>query len=227
VILEPMRRLPHSGPLLLTIALLLVACTEVEPSATSSLGQPATASASADASPGVMPTAGQPYDAAALLTAMRDSTRPGGVPDELETDAVAAALADHLWTWDGRPWETISVGGACGPAECSLEVAGSAEGMAGADLYLFSVDPATGEVTAEPPDLHGYPTALDAVLDAMARAAAADEIGDLAYTSARWLPPPQEGRYWLAYRTGGEEGAPGLDLLLDAGTGAIVERREV
>ena len=61
----------------------------------------------------------------------------------------------------------------------------------------------------------------------MARAAAGDELGDLAFVSARWLPPPDQGRFWLAYRTGGEEGAPGLDLLLDTTTGAIVERREV
>jgi hypothetical protein len=209
------------------MALLLVACTDVEPSATSSLGQPATASASVDASPGLVPTAGQPYDAAALLTAMRDSTRPGGVPDELETDAVAEAVASQLWTWDGQPWATISVGGACGPSDCSLDVAGQSDGMAGADLYTFSVDRASGEVAVESSDLHGYPPALDPMLDAMARAAAGDEIGDLAYVSARWQPPPQEGRYWLAYRTGGEEGAPGLDLLLDAATGEILDRREV
>lgn len=218
----PIRQLRPGGILLV---LALAACADTTLDSTSSLGEPATASP--DASQGMVPVAGQPYAAAALLAAMRDSTRPGGVPDELETDAVAGAVADQIWTWDGQPWQTLSVGGACGPAECTLEVAGSADGMAGADLYILTVHPGGGDVALESSDLHGYPAALNASLDGVARAAAGDEIGDLTFVSARWLPPPDEGRYWLAYRTGGEEGAPGVDLLLDAATGAIVERREV
>jgi hypothetical protein len=220
----PMPRHRASGLVVAqALALALAACAGPGPDAIASLGQPATAVQS-----GVpIPSAGLPYHAAAMLAAMRDSTRPGGVPDALETDAVAAAVADQIWTWDGQPWQTISVGGACGPAECSLDVAGSVDGMAGADLYTFTVEPASGDVTPESADLHGYPAELDSVLDQMARAAAGDELGDLAFASARWLPPPDQGRFWLAYRMGGEEGTPGLDLLLDSATGAIVERREV
>jgi hypothetical protein len=216
----PIGRLRSTGALL---ALALAACGGPTPSPTTSLGQPGTASA--DPSPGG--AVGQPYDAAALLAAMRESTRPGGVPDQLETDAVAAAVADQVWTWDGRPWQTLSVGGACGEAECSLELAGSTDGMAGADLYTFTVEPDAGEVGLELTDLHAYPATLDEELDQMARAAAGDELAELAFVSARWLPPPDQGRYWLAYRTGGEEGAPGLDLLLDSTTGGIVERHLV
>lgn len=211
--------LVRAGGLLLALA--LAACSD--PS--TSLAPVATVTPGSSASPA--PGAGQPYDAAALLAAMRDSTRPGGVPDELETDAVANAVASELWTWDGRPWETLTVGGACGPSTCDLEVAGAAEGAAGADLYTFSVDPAAGTVTLEATDLHAYPAGLDAQLDAMARAAAGDQLGELTFVSARWLPPPDEGRYWLAYRTGGEEGSPGLDLLLDAISGQMVELRQV
>lgn len=210
----PLRALP------LVLALALAACAGTGPDATASLGQPATATAD----PSLAAAAGQPYESAAMLAAMRDSARPGGVPDELETDSVAAAVAGLVWTWDGQPWETLSVGGACGPAECDLDVAGSADGMAGADLYTFTVDPASGDVTLQSTDLHGYPAALDAELDEMARAEAGDELDDLAFVSARWLPPPDQGRFWLVYRTGGEEGAPGVDLLLDATTGAILER---
>jgi hypothetical protein len=221
----PMRRLPSAGLLLASLA--LAACTEAPPSATASLDQPATASASPEPSQGVLPSAAQPYDAAALLAAMQNSTRPGGVPGQLETDAIAAAVAQRIWTWDGQPWDIFSVGGACGGSECSLDVAGSADGMAGTDLYSFTVMPGNAAVSLASSDLHGYPAALGAALDEIARAAAGDEIGDLAFVSARWLPPPDEGRYWLAYRSGGEEGAPGLDLLLDAATGEIVGRREV
>jgi hypothetical protein len=201
----------------------LAACNNLAPPATSSLGQPATATADPSPEAG----SGQPYDAVTVLAAMRESTRPGGVPDELETDVVAAAVAGQLWTWDGRPWQTLSLGGACGPAECSLEVAGSSDGAAGADLYSFSIDPASGEVTLELSDLHAYPAELDGELDEMARAAAGDDLEDLALASARWLPPPDGGRYWLAYRSGGEEGAPGLDLLLDTATGAVLEQHAV
>ena len=215
-----MRRLRPIGVLL---ALTLAACAGPTPSPTSSLGQPGTATAD----PSLAAAPGQPYDAATLLAAIRESTRPGGVPDELETDAVAAAMADLIWTWDGQPWQTLSVGGACGETECGLEVAGSTDGMAGADLYAFAVDRAGGEVTLELSDLHAYPASLSEGLDQMARAEAGDELADLAFVSARWLPPPDQGRYWLAYRTGGEEGAPGLDLLLDSATGAVVERHEV
>ena len=47
-------------------------------------------------------------------------------------------------------------GGTCGAAECSLEVAGSTDGMAGADLYAFAIERATSEVTLELSDLHAY-----------------------------------------------------------------------
>jgi len=207
------------------LALALTACAGTTPDATSNLGVPATATTAASA--GLVPAAGQPYDAATMLAAMRESTRPGGVPDELETDPVASAVADEIWTWNGEPWQALSMGGACGPAECSLEVAGSTDGMAGADLYTLTVDPGSGQVALESTDLHAYPSTLDGELDAMAQAAAGEELSELTFVSARWLPPPDQGRYWLAYRTGGEEGAPGLDLLLDAASGGIVERREV
>ena len=86
-----------------------------------------------------------------MLAAMRDSTRPGGVPDELETDADRRRRGRTVWTWDGQPWETLSVGGACGPADCDLDVAGSTDGMAGADLYTFTVDPAAARSRSSPP----------------------------------------------------------------------------
>ena len=174
-----------------------------------------------------MPAAGQPYDGAAVLAAMRASTRPGGVPDEVETAAIAQAISEAVWTWSGEPWEIVSVGGACGPSECTVELAGSPNGGAGVDLYTFAIDPAAGTVSSESNDLHGYPAALGAALDEMARDAAGDDLGELTLVSARWLPPPDTGRYWLAYRTGGEEGSFGIDLLLDSASGEIVEQVEV
>jgi hypothetical protein len=221
----PMHGLRAGG---LLLALVLAACGDggsPSPSSSPLVVEPPLPSSTASA--GVVPAAAQPYDGAAVLAAMRASTRPGGVPDEVETEAIAQAISELLWTWSGAPWETLSLGGACGPSECTVELAGSLAGAAGVDLYTFAVDPAAGTVTSESNDLHGYPAALDAVLDEMARDAAGEELGDLTLASARWLPPPDNGRYWLAYRTGGEEGSIGLDLLLDTASGEIVERREV
>jgi hypothetical protein len=213
-------------PLLVTLT--LSACggpspTEVAPSAGGTF--PASTVPRQPSDPPAAP--GRPYDADSLLAAMRASTRPGGVPDQLETDAVAEAVSGQIWTWDGQPWQVLSAGGACGPTACTLDVAGSADGAAGADLYSFGVEPEGDQVTLLASDLHAYPTSLDARLDQAARAAAGEELGDLAYVGARWLPPPDDGRYWLAYRSGGEEGAPGVDVLLDLDSGAVLELRTV
>jgi hypothetical protein len=169
---------------------------------------------------------GRPYDTAALLTGMRESRRPGGVPDRLETDAVAEAISMLVWTWDGQPWDVLAIGGACGPRECTLDVAGSRQYMPGSDLYSFVVT-ADGGVTLLTSDLHAYDPSLDSILDRAARQAAGDALNGLTYIGARWLVPPDSGRYWLAYRSGGEEGAPGVDLLLDLGSGEVVELRRV
>lgn len=191
----------------------------VSPSADPSRPPPSTV---ATASSGTFATPGTPYIAADLLAAMRDSRRPGGVPDELETDAVAGAIAERLWTWDGQPWATWTVAGSCGPASCSLDVAGDAPDGAGTDLYTFSIERSTGVVDVAGTDLHGYPPGLEARLDAIARGALdAADLEGLTLVGARWLPPPETDRYWLAYRSGGEEGAPRLDVVVDLATGAV------
>jgi hypothetical protein len=209
---------------------LLAACTNADassPPGGSVEASPAPASvapASSSASPGgAGATPGTPYAAADVLAAMRDSRRPGGVPDELETGDVAGAVAAGLWTWDGEPWETWSVGGACGPQTCSLDVAGTPASGAGTDLYSFVVARSSGEVTRAEVDLHGHPPALEAELDVVVRRALdVEDLEGLRLVGARWLPPPDTDRYWLAYRSGGEEGAPRLDVLVDLATGEVL-----
>lgn len=209
-----MRRRHALAPALLVVA--LTACAPA-PSVT-----PPGATAGSSAPAGAPAIPGRPYDADALLTGMRESRRPGGVPDRLQTDAVAVALSRMVWTWDGRPWDMLSIGGACGPSSCTLDVAGSREGASGSDLYGFEVA-ADGAVTLVSSDLHAYDASLDERLDRVARAAAPDLTTGLTYVGASWLPPPDIGQYRLAYRTGGEEGAPGRDLLLDLASGRVVE----
>jgi hypothetical protein len=181
-------------------------------------------SASAAATPLVAVDAPErPYDADAILALMRDSRRPGGVPDEVETAEIAAAMADQIWTIGGRPWAVASIGGSCGPERCDLEVAGAPGGVAGEDLYLFQVDPATGSVELAQSVLLGLDPDTVETLDRLVRERYDGDLDDYGLTTVRWLPPPDDGRFVLAYRSGGEEGSPALDLVFDANTGEVSE----
>jgi hypothetical protein len=169
---------------------------------------------------------GQPYDGAAILEAMQASRRPGGVPDELESPGIAADIAKQVWTYAGESWQTIVIGASCGPERCTLDVAGTPAGGAGEDLYTFSVVPASAAVSLLVADLHGYPPALDAELDAVARGGLApDRLAGLELLGARWLQPPQSGRFVLSYRSGGEEGSEALDVVIDLPSRTVLEVR--
>jgi hypothetical protein len=211
-------------------AALTVACLALASGACRLAGQPPAALQSSSASsptpaasagapslqptpPGPLSTPDRPYDVDAILQAMADSRRPDGVPDELQNRQVAASVAHAAWTWDGAPWEALAVSGSCGPELCSLELVGTNGDGAGVELVAA--------------DLHAYPRDLEADLDAAARAALDPErLEGLALVSARWLPPPDRDRYLLAYRSGGEEGAPRLDILLDLATGEVIDVME-
>jgi hypothetical protein len=197
---------------------LLVACASTSPSPT------ALRSDSPIASVGVVPEPGRPYGAEDILVAMRESRRPDGVPDEIETDAIAAAVAEHIYTFDGEPWSAVVAGGSCGPETCTLEVGGTPDGALGEDLYAFSVTPSTGGVELGSADLRGLPADILVDLDAMARAGLADPPADLALLSASWLPPPDAGVFELAYRSGGEEGSCALNVTLDATTERVISQ---
>lgn len=213
-----------------TLAVLLAACAEVapplptpDPTPSASAAARQTTSPSATAEGFALPEPYRPFDAAALLAAMRDSRRPGGVPDELETDAIATALAEAIWTVDGRPWTLLSAGGSCGPNTCTLEISGAAEGVQGDDLWVFEVSPATEEVQPQSTDLRSMPTDLVGRLDELARSLVAPAILDhLILTNVRWLPPPDDGQFVLSYRSGGEEGSCGADVTIDAVAGDVV-----
>ncbi|MGZ8475374.1 MAG: hypothetical protein ACXWWQ_04000 [Candidatus Limnocylindria bacterium] len=152
---------------------------------------------------------------------MRDSRRPGGVPDQLETDAIAAALADRLWTIDGEAWETMSIGASCGPVRCTLDVSGSRTAALGDDLYVFEVIPAGDELAPISTDLRSLAPEVGASLDRMAREVEARIARDgLILTSVRWNLPPEYESFQLSYRSGNEEGSCELELALDAASGA-------
>jgi hypothetical protein len=203
---------------LLATVLVVTGCAEPAPT------PPTTVS---DGSPAPSrPATGRPYDAASVLAAMAASRRPGGVPDELETPAVAAQLANAVWTYDGRPYPSLVLGGSCGATSCTLEASGQPIGGAGADLFVFSVTQPGGAVTLTTTDLHGYPSGLDAQIEAVARAGVdADRLAGLAYRAASWQLAPRNGWFWAAFRSGGEEGSPGLDVLVDLPARSVMDTR--
>jgi len=207
--------------------LALGACSTPSESTFTAAPSAATASPDGSSASSPVPDPGRPYDAQDVLAAMRESRRPGGVADELQTEAVAGQVAEQLWTWDGAPWTSVAVSGSCGSDACTLEIVGSVDDGAGADAYSFTVDRASGAVQLIASDLHGYPAGLDAQLDAIARRELpAASLEGMALLGARWLPPPQTGRYWLSYRSGGEEGSPGTDVLVDLAAGTVLETSE-
>lgn len=206
----------------LAMTLALAACTGV-PSPT----DPASAEAPESAAPPSVASSGsasvgagergRPFDAAGILAAMRDSRRPGGVPEALQTDAIASALAEQIWTLDGGPWTSIVAGGSCGTDACTLELSGAGPDAAGEDVWVFDVDPNDGSVSLATADLHGVPPTLAASLDELARASDDEGLLDgLIVTSVRWLPPPDDGRFVVAYRSGDEENSCMRDVTVDA-----------
>jgi hypothetical protein len=167
---------------------------------------------------------GKPFDANDILEAMRDSRRPGGVAPELQNEAIAAAVADTIWTLQGDRWDAIATSGACDPDSCTLEVAGSAAGDAGEDVWLLSVDPTTAEVEVVNADLHAIPGPTADAVDLVARAAdGGAALDDLLVTSVRWLPPPDDGTFALAYRSGDEEESCSMDVRLDVDSGELTQ----
>jgi len=207
---------------IVTAAVLAACGTDVPPSATA---LPVPSGAASSASPGIgLTDPGRPYEASELLDAMRDSRRPGGVPPELQEETIAAAVADHLWTMGGAPWTAVAAGGSCGPTTCTLELSGSADGSSGEDAWVFEIDPASGSVDVVTADLHAVPDDVASALDRLARGLDRDGLLDgLLFTSVRWLPPPADDRFRLAYRSGDEEGSCSVDVELDAAAGRITD----
>ena len=169
---------------------------------------------------------GRPFDGETILAAMRDSRRPGGVPDGIETPAIAADVADAIWTFDGEPWSTLSIGASCGPETCTLDVGGSRADDLGEDLWTFSVEPASGQVSVIDSQLGSVPNDVVQLADEAVRARSSGaQVAELVIGSASWLPPP-DGRLVLAYRSGDEEGSCQRDVSVDMTSGRVELERE-
>lgn len=167
---------------------------------------------------------GQPFEADDILAAMEGSQRPGGVPEALQTDEVATAIADVLWTLEGDPWDMSSAGGTCAADTCTLELAGSVAGGGGEDLWVLSVNPATAAVEVVTADLHAVPDEAAEALNRLARGSeGGGALDGMLLTSVRWQPPPDANRFVLAYRSGDEEESCSMDVELDIETLMVTE----
>lgn len=224
----------------LVLALILSACggtTPMSPTASAEssptvattvveTARPAASPADEPSPAGIpLPSPGRPWVGAALLDEMRGSTRPGGVPDAVQTPQLAGSIAEAVWTVDGAEWDTLAIGGFCGPATCTLDLAGTHVGRAGEDLWTLEVDLESGRVEPIVADVRSLPWDLIDALDRQARSLDDGKLGPMVLSTVRWLPPPAEaGRFVLSYRSGGEEGSCATEILLDADDGEIVER---
>lgn len=203
------------APLAVAVGVALLAGCATQPS-------PSSPAAAATSTPSLDVSPGRAFSGADILAAMRDSRRPGGVPDQLETDAVAEAVAAEIWTIDGEPWTTITIGGSCGPVRCTLDVGGRHAGAAGEDVWSFEVIPETAVVAVLEASLGSIPADVAEAADAAARAADARIDGaGLMLTAVRWAGGDEPSTFDLSYRSGDEEGSCQLEIRLDAARGAL------
>lgn len=153
----------------------------------------------------VAPTGhGRPYTPEMIAVELQDV--PYNFPPQLQKDYVAAALADRIWTYDGRPYRDLNISGSCNdgvPIRCDLTVSGLpafAPTTDNIDGYYFSVDLSSGLVASGSIGLRGFPPEIAPEVDALARSL--DTEGRLMKMPLRfvvWNLPPPDDAFRLAY----------------------------
>jgi len=188
---------------------------------------PPTPTLSAQATVG--PTgAGQPYTADLIQPYLNNA--PISFPNELRVTPVAEAIADRIWTFDGRPYRDVVIGGSCEGSLCEVSVTGLPAFSSTpdeADFYALTVDRGSGLFSdAGEPLLRGFPTDLVPQLDAIARAAdSAGRLRDLALLGSSWRIPPPNRAFTLEYGMGLEERDPVVFVTVDLDNGAVIAIR--
>jgi hypothetical protein len=150
---------------------------------------------------------GQPYAAADIEPMLAAASV--GVAAEIRTPQVAAAIADRIWTFDGRPYQEVFIGGSCENGGCEIVVEGVpafAPTRDTRDVWSLSLDLRTGVFSDSEPALGGFPAELTSGLDALARSLDADgTFRTLPLTRVEWLRPPPDGLWLLRYGSGTQE----------------------
>ena len=160
----------------------------------------------------VAPTGhGRPYTPEMMVAELMDV--PYNFPRELQTDFVAAALADQIWTYDGRPYRELNLVGDCyGSPRCDLRVIGLpafASTRDQSDSHSFSIELPTRVVTRSySGGLRGYPPELGPEVEALARSLdTAGRYADLPLRRVLWALPPPGDAYLVQFQRGSLEDA--------------------
>lgn len=125
-----------------------------------------------------------------------------GFPAELRTEATAEALANVIWSFDGRPFRTVWLTGSCESGRC--EVSG-----------IYS--------QPSPPYLRGFPPQLVDGLDRQAKALdVRGEFRDKPLLGVEWQIPPPDDAFLLRYGNGNEEQDPTIRVILARRDGRLV-----
>ncbi len=180
---------------------------------------------------------GRPYSANDMAAILRDAAaRPSGFASELNTpqllDTIAGVLADDVYTYDGTPYQQVSVGATCDtpPVRCDLflsGVPGFTDDPHAQDGYIWTVYPATAQVIMTSHGLSGYPAALTAGLDALARSLDVDgRYKDRYLVQVAWELAPPDDAYVLRYSNGLGEGDLVFWVTVDRTARRIVSIRE-
>ena len=180
---------------------------------------------------------GRPYtaaDMAALLGAA--AARPSGFASELNTpqllDTIAGVLADDVYSYDGMPYQRVVITARCDrpPVRCELFLTGIpafTDDPHAQDGYIWTVDPVTAQVTKTSYGLSGYPAALTASLDALARSLDVDgRYKDRYLVQVAWELAPPDDAYVLRYSNGLGEGDLVFWVTVDRTARRIVSIRE-
>lgn len=83
--------------------------------------------------------------------------------------------------------------------------------------------PSSGDVELLGSTLLGIDPATVEALDRLARERWDGDLDGFGLAAARWQRPPDHDRFVMAYRSGGEEGSPAVDLVIDVETGTVTE----
>jgi hypothetical protein len=154
----------------------------------------------------VAPTGhGQPYTAEMIAVELADVSY--NFPPELQTEFIAAALADRIWTYDGRPYREVWFTGSCNEGvriRCDLSLTGLpafAPTRGDVDTYWFVVhlgSPILGPEAGQA--LGGFPPDLVPAIDALARSLDIDgRFKAEALRGIDWALPPPDDAFVLTY----------------------------
>ncbi len=181
---------------------------------------------------------GRPYSANDMAAILRDAAaRPSGFAGALATPqllaTLAGVLADQVYTYDGTPYQRVTITARCDapPVRCDLfleGVPGFTDDPHAQDGYIWTVYPATAQVTMTSHGLSGFPTALTASLDALAQSLDVDaRYKDRYLLGVQWELAPPDDAYVLRYGNGLGEGDLVFLVTVDRTARRIVSIKEL